>query len=97
MAKTKLDKKIILGTKRYVSLVTGKNYYSRQQTIPVIGKLPSKKVSGSFRTSEWGNVLGLRDSSVKKVLVSDFIFSKWPIIVVESGSGYDTLMKGSDY
>lgn len=78
--KTKAE---IIGRKKIVKLVTGLNYYSNKQTIPVLGKLPSKKINEGSNYSDWGLDLGLRKETITEISVDKFEPHNYNLIMVD--------------
>jgi hypothetical protein len=89
----------IFGKYKTVTIVTGLNYYSKKESIPVIGKLPSKKQDGEHGSSAWGTFLGLRNETKKKIAKKDFDLADYSCILVQVGSGnyYERLLENSEY
>ena len=78
--KTKAE---IIGRKKIVKLVTGLNYYSKKQTIVVLGKLPSKKINEGSNYSDWGLKLGLRKETITEISVDNFEPQDYNLIIVD--------------
>jgi len=88
--KTKAE---LTGRKKIVKLVTGLNYYSTKQTIPVLGKLPSKKINKGSDHSDWGIDLGLRKATITEITVDKFDPQNYCSIIVDGA----VLLKEIDY
>jgi hypothetical protein len=88
--KTKIE---LIGRKRIVKLVTGLNYYSEEQVIPVLGELPSKKINPGDDYSNWGLYLGLRYETINKISVDEFTPRDYNIILFNG----NILNKDVDY
>ena len=83
----------IFGKKKIVNLITGLNYYSEKITVPVLGKIPSKNINPGSSYSDWGLIIGLRNTTVTKIPLDCFKPEIYSFIVVDE----HTLLKGIHY
>ena len=92
-------KKTLLEKKRTVKLITGSNYYSRQETIPVLGALPSKEVKyigepgEKVSCSKWGLLLNLTNEHIKQISTDSFSIFDYDCIIVDGAK----LLRNIDY
>lgn len=85
--------KELIGRKKTVKLVTGLNRYSKKQTIPVLGKLPSKKIREGRNYSDWGLDLGLRNEEITYKKIEEIKLESYDLFMID-GILY---LKGIDY